>query len=77
MQDSFAEKQVWYIALIEFIKDFIFSFFYIIYYAFIGMKACTYDLIVLLVNYLKWNEDKKNSHGQELDFNAYRKQKKD
>lgn len=41
-----------------FIKDFFMIFVYIFQYAFLGVKACTYDLFVYVYNSLSWKLDK-------------------
>ena len=52
------EKIVWYISVLEFIKNIFLTIFYIFSYAFIGIKACTYDLFVYIYNSTSWRLDK-------------------
>ncbi len=57
-------KKYWYMSIVNFFKNIIFAIFYIFYYAFIGVKVCTFDVFVSLYNSISW---KANS--------AYRKTK--
>lgn len=52
------EKKVWYVIIFEFFKNIILIIFSIFSYAFIGLKACTYDLFVYLYNSTSWRLDK-------------------
>ncbi len=52
------EKIVWYISVLEFLKNIVLTIFYIFSYAFIGLKFCTYDLFVFIYNNLSWRLDK-------------------
>lgn len=60
------EKIVWYISALEFIKNVVLVIFYIITFAFIGVKACTYDLFVFLYNYISWRLDKAYKRTKEV-----------
>lgn len=52
------EKKVWYVLFLEFLKNICLVIFSIFSYAFIGLKACTYDLFVYLYNSTSWKLDK-------------------
>ena len=52
------EKIEWYISVLAFFKNMFLTIFYIFNYAFIGLKACTYDLFVYLYNSASWKLDK-------------------
>ena len=52
------ENKVWYVTVLEFIKNVILVIFSIFSYACIGVKACTYDLFVYLYNSTSWKLDK-------------------
>lgn len=52
------ENIVWYVSVLSFFKNSILIIFYIFSYAFIGIKACTYDLFVYIYNALSWRLDK-------------------
>ncbi|MBE6156889.1 MAG: type II secretion system F family protein [Firmicutes bacterium] len=52
------EKKVWYIQFLSFFKNIFLVIFSIFSYAFIGVKACTYDLFVYLYNSTSWRLDK-------------------
>lgn len=52
------EKVVWYVSILEGVKNIILTIFHIFSYAIIGLKACTYDLFVFLYNSLSWRLDK-------------------
>ena len=54
MENSTKEKKYWYMSLINFFKSIILVIFYIFYYALIGVKACTYGLVVDLYNNISW-----------------------
>lgn len=45
-------------SIIDFFKNSTLTFFYIFYYAFIGLKAITYDLLVNIYNSISWRLDK-------------------
>ena len=60
------EKIVWYISALEFIKNVVLVIFHIITFAFIGVKACTYDLFVFLYNYISWRLDKAYKRTKEV-----------
>lgn len=51
-------KSVWYVKVIDFFKNIILVIFSIFSYAFMGIKACTYDLFVFLYNSISWRLDK-------------------
>lgn len=76
-----SEKKVWYDLIFEFFKNIVLVIFSIISYAFIGLKACTYDLFVFLYNSASWKLDKaykrtKEALGpQEYDNNDKKKKK--
>ncbi len=48
------EKKYWYLSLGDFFRNVFLTFFAIISYALIGVKACTFDLFVYLYNTLSW-----------------------
>ena len=52
------ESNVWYVKVLEILKSILLIIFYIFSYAFIGLKACTYDLFVYLYNSISWRLDK-------------------
>lgn len=52
------DKKVWYVIVLEFLKNICLVIFSIFSYAFIGLKACTYDLFVYLYNSASWKLDK-------------------
>lgn len=52
------ESSVWYVNVLEFFKNALLVIFYIFYYAYIGVRACTYDLFVYVYNSLSWRLDK-------------------
>ena len=58
MRDNKKENKNWYMTIINFFKAFIMNFLYIFYYAFIGLKACTFDLFVFLYNSISWRTGK-------------------
>ncbi len=75
------EKIVWYVSVLEFFKNIILGIFHIFSYAFIGIKACTYDLFVYLYNSLSWRVDKaykrtKEALGPHGDIDDDKKKKK-
>jgi len=76
------EKIVWYVSILEVIKNIILTFFHIFSYAFLGLKACTYDLFVFLYNSLSWRLDKAYRRTKEalgsnaIDDNKKRKKEK-
>lgn len=51
-------KKVWYVLIVEFLKNVILVIFSIFSYAVIGIKACTYDLFVYIYNSASWKLDK-------------------
>lgn len=53
-----SDKKVWYVNVVEFLKNVILVIFSIFSYAFIGIKSCTYDLFVYLYNSISWRLDK-------------------
>jgi len=76
------EKIVWYVSLLEHLRDFILVLFHIFSYAFTGIKACTYDLFVYLYNNLSWRLDKaykrtKEALGPHGDIDDNKKKKKE
>ena len=48
------EKKYWYVTLGDFFRNIFLTFFAIITYSLIGLKACTYDLFVYLYNTIVW-----------------------
>jgi len=52
------EKKIWYVNILTFFKNIILVIFSIFSYAYIGIKACTYDLFVYLYNSISWRLDK-------------------
>lgn len=77
------EKKYWYVSLYNFFKGIIMVFINIFIYAFIGLKACTYDLFVFLYNSISWRFDKAYRKTKEaispkntLDEEEKRKEKK-
>ena len=60
------EKIVWYVSVLEGIKDFLLILFHIFTFAFIGIKACTYDLFVYIYNNLSWRLDKAYKRTKEV-----------
>jgi len=74
------EKKVWYVSIIEFLKNIILVIFSIFSYAFIGIKACTYDLFVYLYNSTSWRLDKAYKRTKEAlgphEYNISEKKKK-
>ena len=60
------ETKIWYVEVIDFIKNIILIIFSIFSYAFIGVKACTYDLFVYLYNSLSWKLDKAYKRTKEV-----------
>jgi len=60
------EKTIWYVSVINFLKNIILTVFYIFSYAFIGLKACTYDLFVFLYNSASWRLDKAYKRTKEV-----------
>ncbi len=52
------EKKYWYVTLGDFFRNIFLTFFAIITYSLIGIKACTYDLFVYLYNTIVWHLDK-------------------
>ena len=75
------EKIVWYVNLLEILKNIILVIFHIFSYAFIGIKACTYDLFVYVYNFLSWRLDKaykrtKNAIGSNLNEENKKKKEK-
>ena len=60
------EKIVWYVSVLEVLKNVILTIFHIFSYAFIGIKASTYDLFVYLYNYASWRVDKAYKRTKEV-----------
>jgi len=60
------EKKVWYVLVLEFIKNVILVIFSLFSYAVIGVKACTYDLFVFLYSSLSWKLDKAYKRTKEV-----------
>ena len=76
------EKIVWYVSILEFFKNIILTFFHIFAYAFIGIKACTFDLFVFLYNFVSWRVDKAYRRTKEVlgpndDYDKKKKKKKE
>lgn len=76
------DKIVWYVSVLEFLKNIILTIFHIFSYAFVGIKACTYDLFVYLYNYISWRVDKaykrtKDALGPHGDVDDSKKKKKE
>jgi len=76
------EKIVWYVSVLEFLRDLVLVIFHIFSYAFVGLKACTYDLFVYLYNNLSWRLDKaykrtKEALGPHGDVDDTKKKKKE
>lgn len=76
------EKIVWYVSVLEFFKNIILTVFHIFSYAFVGIKACTYDLFVYLYNNISWRLDKaykrtKDALGPHGDVDDDKKKKKE
>ena len=70
------EKKVWYVVVVEFLKKVALTIFSIFSYAFIGVKACTYDAFVYIYNSLSWKLDKAYKRTKEvLAQDAYDKPK--
>lgn len=44
--------------IIDFFKNIVLVFFYIFYYAFVGLKACSFDLFAYIYNSFSWKLDK-------------------
>lgn len=65
-------KVVWYISFLNIVKNIFLTIFHIFSYAFIGVKAVTYDLFVYLYNSLSWRVDKAYKRTKEvLETNNY------
>ena len=75
------EKVIWYDYVVKFFKQAILMIFSIFSYAFLGLKACTYDLFVFLYNSLSWRLDKAYRRTKEVlgpnDSNDDKKKKKE
>ena len=75
------ESSAWYIKVIDFFKNIILVVFYIFYYAFVGIKACTYDLFVYIYNFISWRLDKAYKKTKEVlkndDVDSDTKKKKE
>ncbi len=74
------EKQYWYVSVYNFFKAMVNVFINIFIYAFIGVKAMTYDLFVFLYNSISWRLDKtyrttKEALGPKQDFDLDEKKK--
>lgn len=71
----------WYDKVFLVVKTIFLTFFYIISYAFIGIKACTYDLFVFLYNSISWKLDKayrrtKDAMDNDITYEPVKKKEK-
>lgn len=60
------EKKYWYVMVLNFFKNIVLVLFHILTFAFIGVKACTYDLFVYLYNFASWRLDKAYKRTKEV-----------
>ncbi len=72
------EKKYWYMSIVNFFKNILLTFFNIFYFAFVGLKACTFDIFVKIYNSFSWKTDSayKNTKGAIKDDDKINKGKK-
>lgn len=76
------DREAWYLQILAFFKNALLVMFHIFSYAYIGIKACTYDLFVKLYNSFSWHFDKaykrtKEAMGEGADLYEDRSKKKE